>query len=288
MHTAADVHQEPCPQGEVPVRTPLLPARPFFPFPLARRMSGIPRPSGERIVTMQNPNTRPDLTLKDLLASLDAVSKMEKAPTPKALREGAGKPVAELPGLQVYQNGYAVYENSSGRSVFRAAEGLSFTYCFQPARPGENSPLPTSFTIPRKVLEELPWYIPLTLVGDYRVEYNGRIHSRECSLNLEDPGMLDNLLSEKEYSSDSFGFGFSLGENPESTLIRRETNEELLSALTGRQREVFALYYLEGCNQYEIADMLGMSRPAVSRLLRRALDRLEGSHLLDPNRPISD
>ncbi len=229
---------------------------------------------------MQNTINQPDLTLKDLLASLDTVSKYEKTPTPKALREGGGKPVAELPGLQVYQNGYAVYENCSGRSVFKAVEGLSFTYCFQPSRPGETSPVPASFTIPRKVLEELPWYIPLTLVGDYRVEYNGRVHSRECSLNPEDPGMLDNLLSEKADSSDSFGFGFSFGENPESTLIRRETNEELLKILTGRQREVFALYYLEGYNQYEIADMLGMSRPAVTRLLSRALDRV--GNLLQP------
>ncbi len=215
---------------------------------------------------MKNFNSRKEPTLNDLLFSLKTEAGTNaKTPTPRALREAEEKPVAEIPGLKVYPSGYAVYENGSGRSVFRAEDGLSFTFLFRKARPGENAPVPESCSIPRETLAELPWYIPLTLVGDYRVEYNKEAHRPDFSLDALDPGLAD------QYCARSGNAG---GEDPESILIRRETRQEMLQALTGRQREVFSLYYLEGYNQYDIAGRLGLSRSAVTRLLDRAQERV--------------
>ena len=56
-----------------------------------------------------------DTTLAELIAILGDVSKAEKTPTSKALRETAGEPIAESDGILVYANGYAVYDNGTGR-----------------------------------------------------------------------------------------------------------------------------------------------------------------------------
>ena len=56
-------------------------------------------------------------TLGELITILGDVSKAEKTPTSKALRETAGDPIAESDGIRVYANGYGIYDNGSGRTV---------------------------------------------------------------------------------------------------------------------------------------------------------------------------
>lgn len=45
--------------------------------------------------------------------------------------------------------------------------------------------------------------------------------------------------------------------------------------LTQRQQECVRLYYFEGMKMYEIADLLGIQTPAVSRHLKKARRRIE-------------
>ena len=56
-------------------------------------------------------------TLGELLAILGDVTKTGKTPTSKTLREEAGEPIASEERCMVYANGYAVYDNGSGRTV---------------------------------------------------------------------------------------------------------------------------------------------------------------------------
>ncbi|HOO28437.1 MAG TPA: sigma-70 family RNA polymerase sigma factor, partial [Lachnospiraceae bacterium] len=62
-----------------------------------------------------------------------------------------------------------------------------------------------------------------------------------------------------------------IGESPETVYIRKETREEMLGRMTDRQREVFLLYYRDGFNQREIAQLLGISQQKVSKRLSAAL-----------------
>lgn len=56
-----------------------------------------------------------DTTLGELLAMLGSVTKADKTPKTRMLREEAGEPIAAVPGCAVYANGYALYDNGSGR-----------------------------------------------------------------------------------------------------------------------------------------------------------------------------
>jgi len=51
--------------------------------------------------------------------------------------------------------------------------------------------------------------------------------------------------------------------------------QRALSELTPKQRRVVKLHYWEDMRQVAIAERMGVSRPAISQLLRRALDQLE-------------
>ncbi len=216
---------------------------------------------------MQNTQT---FTLQELIRKTARVSPAAKTPTPAALKKSCGEPLTQIPGLRVYGNGYAVYENASGRSVFPVEDGRSFTFSFQPARPGQPSEVADSCRIPERVMDGLPWYVPLTLAGDYRVENNRRLHRREYSLEAMLPGEGGALAGE----GGPGGAERNACEGPERALIRKENLREMLEALTARQREVFTCCCLEGRSQQEAAESLGIARSAVSRSLSRALARI--------------
>ncbi len=64
-----------------------------------------------------------------------------------------------------------------------------------------------------------------------------------------------------------------MGENPQDAVERRETREEMLAAMTEKQREVFIMYYKDGMTQDEIAGILGVSKMSVNERLRYALTK---------------
>ena len=76
-------------------------------------------------------------TLGELLKLLNPGEKPHEIPTPKKLRENAGKPIAFYPVPEstsvenvectVYSNGFAVYDNGSGRTVIWLPDCTSFT-----------------------------------------------------------------------------------------------------------------------------------------------------------------
>ena len=63
----------------------------------------------------------------------------------------------------------------------------------------------------------------------------------------------------------------------ETTVLKQryeETMRELLGLLTDRQKEVIVQYFWEQKSQSEIAEKLGVSHAAVSKILTRAINRL--------------
>lgn len=57
-------------------------------------------------------------------------------------------------------------------------------------------------------------------------------------------------------------------------IIQRDMLSELLGCLTERQREVVMAYFFDGLTQQQIADKLGISKPAVNKAIKSALSAM--------------
>ena len=216
-------------------------------------------------------------TLKNLIDSLGPVKKAERTPTSRKLREEAGEPIITTDSIVIYPCGYAVYENESGRTVMWVPGCTRFTYYFDRLTNTEQMYQDQKDTLPEGMLEEMPWEMALTLIGDHRIEANSlnRAGSRtsRADFQSQDDGDKDGDVEdaiEESYRREFMWRGDHIGENPETIYIRHETHEEALVSMTDKQREAFLLYYEEGFNQREIAGILSISRDSV-------MDRLEGA-----------
>ena len=217
-------------------------------------------------------------TLRELLDFLNLGEKPHETPTPKFLRENTGEPIAKADGCLVYANGYALYDNGSGRTVVWLPDCVSFTYYFIQPKETEIGIVPAREMLPGGLLESQPWVIPVTLVGDHRVEANlmNRMGSRTGTTDFDsaDNGDKDGdaeAAVEKSYrNAFSWREGY-IGENPEDAYIRRETLCEMLDRMSEKQRRAFTLYYENGFKQVEVARMMGISQAAVKHLLDKAL-----------------
>lgn len=222
-------------------------------------------------------------TLGELLAMLQLGEKPNETPTPKALRETAGDPIARDDRCIVYANGFAVYDNGSGRTVVWLPDCQNFTYYFNPMKDSEiGGDIKQTCELPEGLLASEPWPIAVTLIGDHRVGANimnrtgGRIGTKDY--DADDYGDKDGDTEdavEKSYRSEYTWTDGRFGEDPLEHVLREERRREMLEAMTDKQREVFILYYQEGYTMQEIADMLGISKPAVCMRLGTATDVLK-------------
>ena len=203
---------------------------------------------------------------------LNLGDKPYKTPTPKYLCENAGEPITAANGIVLYANGYAVYNNGSGRTVVWLPECQSFTYNFVKPRESEIGNVPEKTALPDELLSSQPWVIAVTLIGDHRVDDNimkrmeGRIESLDSKrVENEDGAVADE--AEKAYREEySWREGY-IGEDPLDAVIRKEREQELLACMTEKQREVFIMYYKYGYTQQEIADRLEIARTTVQHHL---------------------
>ena len=246
-------------------------------------------------------------TLGELLKLLNLGEKPCETPTPKKLRENAGKPVAFYPmsdysgstdltdlndlsysntaalniGCIVYSNGFAVYDNGSGRTVLWLPDCTSFTYVFTRPKAAEEGKLPYKEYISDETLESLSWFTAVMLIGDHRVESNilNRKSSRKGSraYDVDDCGDKCGKIEaaiEDSYMDKFFWAEGRFGENPLDALIREERYNEMLEVLTDKQRTAFHLYYKEGYTQQQIAEMMGCVVSMVNKHLSVSLKKL--------------
>jgi len=225
-------------------------------------------------------------SLRNLIDTLGPVKKAEKTPTTRKLREEAGDPIITTDAILIYSCGYAVYENESGRTVMWVPGCTSFTYYFGQLKESERKYQNQKDTLPEGMLEELPWEMALTLIGDHRIEANSmnRAGSRAGRQYFEcgDDGDKDDDPEEAVERSFRKEYAWRedrIGEDPETIYIRKETREEALASMTDKQRAVFRLYYEEGYRQREIAEILGIAHQTVSRLLDKALTRIKKTQI---------
>ena len=222
--------------------------------------------------------------LGELLAMLQLGEKPNETPTPKALRETAGDPIARDDRCIVYANGFAVYDNGSGRTVVWLPDCLSFTYYFNPMKDSEiGGEIKQTCELLEGLLSSEPWPIAVTLIGDHRVENNVMQRQGDRKKNktlIRGDNEEGEALDEVEEREDSLARAYSwhdgrFGENPEDAYIRKEGIREMLGAMTDKQREVFVLYYRDGFTQQEIAEMLGCVVSMVHKHLSFTLKKVK-------------
>lgn len=102
-------------------------------------------------------------TLCELLVMLNLGDK-PKAPTPKMLFETAGEPIAEMNGCTLFINGFAIYQNGTGRTVVWLPYCTSFTFYFNKLRDSEKDTLKETTLLPNGFLETQPWVVAVTLI----------------------------------------------------------------------------------------------------------------------------
>lgn len=229
--------------------------------------------------TFKSPTVTAQTALGEVLAMLNLGEK-PKMPTPKVLFETAGKPIADMDDCTLFSNGFAVYKNRSGRTVIWLPYCISFTFYFNKLRDSEKDTLRETYDLPEGFLETQPWILAVTLIGDHRIEQNcmNRTGSRTgtSDFSTQDNGDKDGEMV--SIAADPYRRAFNwydghMGENPQDAVERRETREEMLAAMTDKQREVFVMYYRDGMTQNEIATYLHVDQTTVRDRLRGTLKK---------------
>ena len=222
-------------------------------------------------------------TLSELLDMLHLGDKPNETPTPKMLRETAGDPVVVDDRCIVYANGFAVYDNGSGRTVVWLPDCRSFIYYFNPMKDSEiGGKIKQTCELPEGLLASEPWMIAVTLIGDHWVESNimnregGRTGTKyyDADDNGDKDGDVEDAV-EKAYRNGYTWTEGRFGEDPLEHVLREERRREMIELMTDKQREVFIHYYQKGYNQYEIADLLGIERRTVGARLEGALKKVK-------------
>ena len=217
-------------------------------------------------------------TLGELLTLLDLAEKSGKTPTPRELFETAGAPIAETNECTLFRNGFAIYQNITGRTVVWLPYCKGFTFYFSKLRDAEKDTLRETYELPDGFLSTQPWILAVTLIGDHRIEANSmnRTGSRKDTTDYDSADNGDKDGDAEQALADPYRRAFNwydgrMGENPQDAVERRETREEMLADMTDKQREVFILYYRDCMTQDEIAEMLGIAKMSVNERLRYAL-----------------
>ena len=237
----------------------------------------------ENMNIAQNTTVLPEITaqttLGELIAMLDLGEK-PTVPTPKALFE-EDTPIADMNDCTLFRNGFAIYKNMTGRTVVWLPYCVSFTYYFNKLRDSEKDTLSETYELPEGFLETQPWVIAVTLIGDHRIEANSmnRTGSRKDTVDLASKDNGDKDDSMEEVIADPYRRAFNwydgrMGENPQDAVERRETREEMLAAMTDKQREEFVMYYRDGMTQEEIARYFEIDQTTVRDRLKASLKKI--------------
>lgn len=227
----------------------------------------------------------PQVTAKTTLGELLELSEPPASlPSARSLWEEGGDPLADMNGCRLYRlyrSGLVIYYNKSGASVIWLPNCARFTYHFNKLRDSEKDYLKETLPLPDGFLAAQPWMIAVTLIGDHRVEANvmNRVGSKKGTVDLstKDNGDKDDAM--EQVVADPFRRAFNwydgrIGENPLDAVERRETREEMLTAMTDKQREVFVMFYRDGMKQVDIAALLNVDQTTVRDRLRCALKKV--------------
>ena len=202
----------------------------------------------------------------DLVIEKKEERKMPKRrPGARQLRQGYPRvamiEIGKNARLEVFNNGYAVYDNGNRRVVLWAPDCGSAVYYFTGLRDNEKEYLSQKEEIGLDILGDLPWYHALMIAGENRIEYNMDHPKSKGNTSEFDVGDDDTVPATHWAGACRF-------DTPEEAYLKKEAAEERKKALTDKQREVYVMYYEYEMPQRVIAGELGISHKAVGARLK--------------------
>lgn len=169
--------------------------------------------------------------------------------------------------LEVFTNGYAIYDNGNRKVVMWVQDCGPVTYYFTGLRDNEKEYLSQKEEISMDILGDLPWYHALMISGENRIEYNmDRPKSK---------GNTSDFDTDAETTPATHWVGAYHFDTPEEAYLKKEAAVECWKALTEKQRQVFMMRYMSGMTQQKIAERMGVSQVAVQRILERISQKIK-------------
>ena len=188
----------------------------------------------------------------------------KRRPGSRQLRQGYPRvamiEIGKNARLEVFNNGYAVYDNGNRRVVLWVPDCGSATYYFTGLRDNEKEYLSQKEEIGMDVLGDLPWYHALMIAGENRIEYN--MDHPKSKGNTSDFDLADDVVPATHWA------GACRFDTPEEAYLKKEAAEERWKALSEKQRQVFMMRYEKGMTQQQIADRMGLSQNTVNYHLK--------------------
>ena len=200
----------------------------------------------------------------------------KRRPGSRQLRQGYPRvamiEIGKNARLEVFNNGYAVYDNGNRRVVLWVPDCGSATYYFTGLRDNEKEYLSQKEEIGMDVLGGLPWYHALTIAGENRIEYNMDHPKSKGNTSDFDMEEIDSIPASRWVGASRF-------DTPEEAYLKKEAAEErrkeIRKSLSVKQYEVFWLYYEEDRTVEEIANRFGVSFQAVAERLKTGRKNLK-------------
>ena len=153
---------------------------------------------------------------------------------------------------EVFNNGYAVYDNGNRKVVLWVPDCGTATYYFNGLTEKEKQYLDQSSEVGLDVLGECPWYHALMIAGENRIEYNmDHPKSKGNSSDLD--------LEEVDIKPATHWVGGAHFDDPETAYLKKEAAEERRNALTEKQRIIYELYYEGDLTLEEISNKVGLN-----------------------------
>ena len=203
-----------------------------------------------------------EATYDDLRQRLIGQPKLMRRPGSVALRKKA-QCIARFNGIEnclceVFSTGYAVYDNGTNKTVIRIVDCKDAKY-------DTNLPLPM-LKVSDETLKSAPWYIPLIMQAEAVIARNSKfpmsIGSTSDLAEKDKSKAVMHWISGKHFDT------------PDVVYMMKEYVEELLSVLTENEFEVVVSYYYECCKQNEIAKRLNIKQSTVSKILKKAKEKI--------------
>ena len=190
-----------------------------------------------------------------------------KLPRPETLLREAPSPFLTAADidirLTVYPSGLYLYREPGEATVCAVSRCASFEY----------RSVTGNLILTEAETAELPWFIPLILVGSYRAEHNRDSRQDYAVAFHYDPDSIDALPA----CCHTPDFVQESDPLEDERAYRRKKYGALKAAfndMTERQRQVTLLLGHDGLKATEIADRLGICKSTVSETIQRARNHL--------------
>lgn len=208
-------------------------------------------------------------------AVADPLVKAKRRPGAVQLRENVpciAKLELEGFSLELFANGYCIYDNGDRKTVLWVPDCGSTTYYFGQLRENEKQYQDQKSEVGEDILGPAPWYNALMIAGENSIERNLEHPKSAGTRSDEDDDEWEEKANYRWVSCTHF-------DSPEEALLKKEEAEEIRTKVAGslrkKQHDAVKAYFFDELTQEEAADALGISQSSFNERLSNAKSTLE-------------